>query len=80
MMPGIQPSKVSINTIRIDPQPWSITDNGGKRIANNTRQKLIIKFRIIFLQIYERICILFTRKFYYKIVLITKNLHDEKNT
>jgi hypothetical protein len=45
--PGTQPQMVSINTIRIEPQPLSITAKGGKIIANKTRQKLIfitIKF------------------------------------
>lgn len=47
MTPGIQPQRVKINTITIDPQPLSITANGGKRIDNNTRQILIVtKLRI----------------------------------
>ena len=39
--PGIQPQIVKINTIRIDPQPLSITAKGGKRIDSNTLQILI---------------------------------------
>jgi hypothetical protein len=45
--PGIQPHKVKIKTIKIDPQPLPITANGGNKIANNTRQILIrTKLRI----------------------------------
>ncbi len=45
--PGIHPHKVNIVTITIDPQPLSITANGGNRIDNNTRQILIVtKLRI----------------------------------
>lgn len=40
--PGIQPHKVNKNIINIDPQPLSITDNGGNNIANKTLRKLII--------------------------------------
>ena len=39
--PGTQPQKVKSNTIRKDPQPLPITDNGGKIIASNTLIKLI---------------------------------------
>jgi len=41
--PGIQPHTVKINTINIDPQPLSITANGGKTIESNTLQILIIQ-------------------------------------
>ena len=34
--PGIQPKQVSKNTIRIEPQPWSITARGGNKIAKST--------------------------------------------
>jgi hypothetical protein len=34
--PGIQPAHVNSKTISIDPQPLSITANGGKIIHNNT--------------------------------------------
>ena len=45
--PGIQPHKVKIKTINIDPQPLPITANGGNKIANNTRQILMpTKLRI----------------------------------
>jgi hypothetical protein len=37
--PGIQPARVSINTINTDPQPLSITDKDGKIIARRTRKK-----------------------------------------
>jgi len=40
--PGTQPQRVSKNTIRIEPHPLPITDNGGNRMANNTLQKLMI--------------------------------------
>tara|TARA_A100001011_G_scaffold400839_1_gene519649 strand:- start:11112 stop:11330 length:219 start_codon:yes stop_codon:yes gene_type:complete len=39
--PGTQPQTVRIKTINIDPQPWSMTANGGKIIDNNTRKKLM---------------------------------------
>ena len=39
--PGTQPQKVKSNTIRKDPQPFPITESGGKIIANNTLMKLI---------------------------------------
>lgn len=41
MTPGTQPQSVNKNTITIDPQPLSKTDNGGNKIANNTRKQLI---------------------------------------
>jgi len=41
--PGIQPQTVKIKTIRIDPQPLSITAKGGKTIDSNTRQILIVQ-------------------------------------
>ena len=40
--PGIHPQTVKINTIKIDPQPLSITARGGKRIESNTLQILIV--------------------------------------
>lgn len=39
--PGIQPHRVKINTINTEPQPLSITANGGNKIDNKTRQILI---------------------------------------
>ncbi len=39
--PGIHPRRVRIKTIRIDPQPLSITARGGKRTDNITLQTLI---------------------------------------
>ncbi len=36
MTPGIHPHNVNKNTINIDPQPISMTDNGGKMIASKT--------------------------------------------
>tara|TARA_R110002072_G_scaffold127575_1_gene264984 strand:- start:11821 stop:12054 length:234 start_codon:yes stop_codon:yes gene_type:complete len=41
--PGIHPQRVSNNMMKNDPQPLSITDNGGNKIANKTRKKLIAK-------------------------------------
>jgi hypothetical protein len=38
--PGTQPAKVKSNTIRTEPQPLSITANGGKIIDSKTRQML----------------------------------------
>tara|TARA_R110001632_G_scaffold10559_4_gene39016 strand:- start:1708 stop:1869 length:162 start_codon:yes stop_codon:yes gene_type:complete len=39
--PGIHPHKVNNNIIKKEPQPLSITDNGGKKMASKTRKKLI---------------------------------------
>ena len=36
MTPGTQPQSVNKNTINIEPQPLSMTDNGGNSIANIT--------------------------------------------
>lgn len=44
MTPGIHPHNVNKNTINIDPQPISMTDNGGKMIANKTLSNDIIVF------------------------------------
>jgi hypothetical protein len=41
--PGIHPQTVKINTIKIEPQPLSITAKGGNKIESNTLQKLIIQ-------------------------------------
>ena len=43
MTPGTQPQMDKINTIIIDPQPWSITANGGHKIDKKTLNKLIKK-------------------------------------
>jgi hypothetical protein len=37
--PGIQPARVSIKTIRIEPHPSSRTARGGKIMASKTRRK-----------------------------------------
>lgn len=42
MTPGTQPQIQSKKTIKIEPHPLSITDNGGKIMARSTLQKLII--------------------------------------
>ncbi len=42
--PGIQPNKVNIKTIKKEPQPLSIIDNGGKIIAKITLSMLIVLF------------------------------------
>ncbi len=39
--PGTHPQKVKSSTIKNDPQPFPITDKGGKRMANKTRRTLI---------------------------------------
>ncbi|MPM12290.1 hypothetical protein SDC9_58642 [bioreactor metagenome] len=41
--PGTHPASVSKKTITTDPQPLSMTDNGGKTIARITRKHDIIK-------------------------------------
>jgi|TARA_B000000475_G_scaffold93735_1_gene76236 hypothetical protein len=38
--PGTQPNKVRIKTIKIDPQPLSQTERGGKITERITLQKL----------------------------------------
>ena len=40
--PGIHPQSVNNRIIKKEPHPLSITDNGGKKIANKTRKKLIV--------------------------------------
>ena len=42
--PGIQPQSVNKKIIITEPQPLSITANGGKIIANKTLKKLIMYF------------------------------------
>jgi len=39
--PGTHPQRVSRNTIKNDPQPFPMTDKGGKMMASKTRKKLI---------------------------------------
>lgn len=39
--PGIQPKTVKIKTITKEPQPLSITANGGKTMHNKTRKQPI---------------------------------------
>ena len=41
--PGIQPQKVSMNTIMIEPQPLSIKARGGNMIDKITLQILILQ-------------------------------------
>jgi hypothetical protein len=46
--PGIHPKQVKINTIIIDPQPLSITANGGKMMQSSTlKQPIIIFFKVL---------------------------------
>ena len=40
--PGIQPQSVSKKIIKKEPQPLSITESGGKKIAKSTLKKLIV--------------------------------------
>lgn len=40
--PGTQPQNVKSRTIRKEPQPFPITANGGKIMANKTRIKLML--------------------------------------
>ena len=47
IVPGTQPHNHKRNTINIDPQPLSNTDNGGNIIANNTLQILIMFFNLM---------------------------------
>jgi hypothetical protein len=41
MTPGTQPQKVKSRTIKKEPQPFPITDKGGKTIARITLKILI---------------------------------------
>lgn len=45
--PGIHPQSVNKKIIKKEPQPLSITDNGGNMIANKTRKKLIDYFQLV---------------------------------
>jgi hypothetical protein len=45
--PGIHPMSVRIKTIRIEPQPLSMTASGGKRTDNITLQILISRYKDI---------------------------------
>jgi len=48
MTPGTQPQSHNRNTIKMEPQPLSITASGGQMIESNTLQKLMmIKFNLI---------------------------------
>jgi hypothetical protein len=47
IVPGTHPQSHKINTITIEPQPLSNTDNGGKIIANNTLHILMIFFNLM---------------------------------
>lgn len=44
--PGTQPARVKINTMRMEPQPLSITASGGKSIERST-----LKMDILFLSL-----------------------------
>ena len=44
MMPGTQAQSVNKNTIKMEPQPLSITAKGGNNIANKTLSNDIIVF------------------------------------
>ncbi len=39
--PGTHPQNVKSSTIKNEPQPFPITDKGGKIMANSTRRKLM---------------------------------------
>jgi hypothetical protein len=49
MTPGTHPQSHNRNTIKIEPQPLSITAKGGQIIDSITLQKLIIIFDLRFL-------------------------------
>jgi hypothetical protein len=53
--PGIHPHKVNKKIIKKEPQPLSITDNGGNRMANNTRKKLIEFYDLSFKK-FQHLC------------------------
>lgn len=44
MTPGIHPQRVNKKTMRIEPQPLSMTDSGGNTMANKTLKTLIAFF------------------------------------
>src|SRR5690606_18650042 len=43
MIPGTHPHSVKSNTIKKDPQPFPMTERGGKNMANKTLQKLMFQ-------------------------------------
>ena len=45
--PGTQPQRVRISTMIMEPQPRSMTDRGGNRMASITLQKLIVSYKYI---------------------------------
>lgn len=47
MTPGTQPQSHNKKTIKIDPQPFPITANGGQIIARSTLQKLMFLILMI---------------------------------
>ena len=59
--PGIQPKQVKINTIRTEPQPLSITANGGKIIESRTLNN-------------DMIFMIFLGRFLSKIIFVIYNL------
>ena len=59
MTPGIQPQRVSKKIIINEPQPFPITDKGGKIIANNTLKKLIYNLQLVYIR---RVCTDFVTK------------------
>ena len=49
MIPGTQPQRVKMNTIKKDPHPLSTTANGGNKIESKTRQILMIfLFKLVY--------------------------------
>tara|TARA_R110002049_G_scaffold286063_2_gene467685 strand:- start:46133 stop:46282 length:150 start_codon:yes stop_codon:yes gene_type:complete len=44
MTPGTHPQSVKRNTIIKEPQPFPMTDKGGKIMANKTRKQPIFDF------------------------------------
>lgn len=48
--PGTQPHKVRIKTIKTEPQPWSMTDRGGKRMAKSTLRKDMVYWLVFFVK------------------------------
>lgn len=46
--PGTHPQSVNKNTITKEPHPFPKTDNGGKKMANKTLNKLMVQFSLVY--------------------------------
>lgn len=92
--PGIHPKRVRIKTIKIEPQPLSITARGGNKIESRTRQILIVEklvvvyfiisrflFLLLQLLVYIFLVAIFAKSFFrpYVCNFLNWNRYEEKN-